>query len=134
MTGYSNNQKGILSKLTLATLKDLDFEVDDSQAGTFDGTNVYMDNTVDGCCKPPGSRKQLRQLQSNNKANSKRKPLSVNGRAKAIAHGQNVMKSKALSPWVPRENNGVVYVGDRFISVLIEEDGEVYEVGVSTKD
>mmetsp|Transcript_6358 Transcript_6358/g.10053 ORF Transcript_6358/g.10053 Transcript_6358/m.10053 type:complete len:366 (-) Transcript_6358:184-1281(-) len=127
MTGYLSNTN-VISKLTIATLADIGYSVDYTQAEPYDGYS--MNNNVSGCCKPPGTRKQLRQLQSTNS----RKPLSPGGKAEANAYGRKILKERDLPPGLERETDGALYVGDMFVSVLVEENGEVYEVDVEAAD
>ena len=133
MTGSIGSTKLLMSNLTLAALDDQGYEVDYSTADMYDGSNTYMDNSVDGCCKPDGwdSRKYLRRLNSNHNNNKSKRHLSEEGRAKAVAHGRKVLETRRLPPGVPREQNGIRYVGDRSISVIIEENGTLHEVGVA---
>ena len=127
MTGYLSNTN-VISKLTIATLADIGYSVDYTQAEPYDGDS--MNNNVSGCCKPSGTRKQLRQLQSINS----RKPLSPGGKAEANAYGRKILKERDLPPGLERETDGALYVGDMFVSVLVEENGEVYEVNVEAAD
>ena len=138
MTGYLSSAIPIISKITIATVEDLGYTVDYTQADLYDGSN--MNNAVSGCCAPSSSRKQLRQLASpnpkkppkqKNKNNNPKKPLSNAGLEKAFTYGKKKLKEKALAPGISRDlPGGATYVGDMVISVLIMEDGEVYEVSV----
>ena len=146
MTGYLSSTIPIISKITIATVEDLGYTVDYTQADSYDGSNV--NNAVSGCCAPSSSRKQLRQLASPNPKkppnqknkkppnprrppNNPKKPLSNAGLEKAFTYGRKKLKEKMLPPGIPRDlPGGASYVGDMIISVLIMEDDEVYEVSV----
>ena len=101
------------------------YTVDYTQADQYDGSN--MNNGISGCCAPSG-RRQLRQ-QGPPLNNPNKKPLSDAGREKAFAYGRKQLKDNALPPGLALPDD-VTYVGDKIISVLIIEDGEVYEVSV----
>ena len=131
MTGSIGSNTLLTSNITLAALQDQGYDVDYSKADAYGPDD--MDNSVDGCCKPLGwdSRKYLRRLNSNHNNNKSKRHLSEEGRAKAVAHGRKVLETRRLPPGVPREQNGIRYVGDRSISVIIEENGTLHEVGVA---
>ena len=118
-----------MSKLTVAALEDMGYSVDYTQASD------YVPPT--SCCRNGGSRalfvrKQFRGGSINNNNVNKKKHLSQQAHSKAVeaglAHLTEVKKSQQ-APLV-REQGDLTYVGDLFTSVLVEEDGEIYEVEV----
>ena len=116
-----------MSKLTVAALEDMGYSVDYTQASDYVPPSA--------CCRNGGGsralfRKQFRGGSINNK--KKKKHLSQQAHSKAVeaglAHLMKV-KSQSTAPLV-REQGDLTYVGDLFTSVLVEEDGEIYEVEV----
>lgn len=61
----------------------------------------------------------------------KRRKLSDSGYAKAFAFGKRILLENRLRMVNVTLPDGVAYVGDKFISVLYLEDGEVYTVEVT---
>ena len=126
MTGFLTGSLP-LSALTIATLEDIGYTVDYSSADAYDGCDTT-------CCGNSGCRRNLLRSSSEENRNLQgmgKPPLSAEGRGKAVAHGRSVLRERQLPPGQAREKDGVKYVGDLFISVLVEEGGFIYEVGVS---
>ena len=109
-----------LSKLTIASLEDLGYTVDYSAADDYDGRNTT-------CCIPDTS-----PIQS---INTLKPPLSTSGRATAIEYGLEVLRSNQRPSKSQFQDimdaNGLVYLGDRFVNVIIEENGYIYDVDVT---
>jgi len=109
-----------LSKLTIASLEDLGYTVDYSAADDYDGRNTT-------CCNPDTS-----PIQS---INTLKPPLSTSGRAKAIQYGLEVLRSNQRPSKSQFQDimdaNGLVYLGDRFVNVIFEENGNIYDVDVT---
>ena len=109
-----------LSKLTIASLEDLGYTVDYSAADDYDGRNTT-------CCNPDTS-----PIQS---INTLKPPLSTSGRAKAIQYGLEVLRSNQRPSKSQFQDimdaNGLVYLGDRFVIVIFEENGNIYDVDVT---
>lgn len=110
------------SKLTVAALEDLGYGVD------------YTSDTIDlgysRCCT--SSRRNIRGLQGDSNRPKHKRPLSAKGREKAVAHGRALLASRALPEGVPREVDGIKYIGDQYVNVIIFEDGLIYDVDVTS--
>lgn len=122
MTGFAENN-GIampLSKLSIATLEDIGYTVNYAAAEEYDGGDtsccIIADNGNLSLSKPS------------------KPPLSQSGMNAAIKYGRKSLSDRTPSPQqLAHINNqkGVVYLGDRFITVLIEENGYIYDVFVT---
>ena len=125
MTGYLNNGSNPMSKLTVAALDDMGYSVDYSQASNYEPPSA--------CCRNGGSRALFRKKLRGN-SNIFKKHLSKNGHSKAVQAGLDHLREiKATAPSV-REQGDLIYVGDLFTSVLVEEDGDIWEVEVFAED
>ena len=147
MTGWINSgTSNPLSKLTIAALKDKGYSnVDMTEA------EEYMPPTA--CCNPPPARQRRNLRRSLNNVHplefdffndnnpgqgqgppQGRPPLSEKGKKEAKAYGLSLLQEARLPPGVPREQNGLTYVGDLWVNVLYEENGYIYDVDVSADD
>jgi len=111
-----------LSKLTIASLEDLGYNVDYSAADEYDGRNTT-------CCNPNTSPISIRSVKT------AKPPLSASGRATAVEYGLEVLRSHqrpSKSQFQDfMDENGLVYLGDQFINVIYEENGNIYDVDVT---
>ena len=61
--------------------------------------------------------------------------MSTSGRATAIEYGLEVLRSNQRPSKSQFQDimdaNGLVYLGDRFVNVIIEENGYIYDVDVT---
>ena len=112
-----------LSRLTIAAVEDLGYKVNYDVANAFDGSNTP-------CCKT-GAAAQSTQ----------NKPtLSDVGRDAAVAYGQNILRERQgqlpddIAPLLEDDDTRVMYVGDKMVSVLIMEDGIIFEVFVTNNE
>jgi len=111
------------SKLTVAALKDQGYEVN------YDAANPDYDGSYTTCCSG------LNILP----ASKPTKPhLSDAGKAYATYYGLRILKSNELPieeiQSITSNNEDVEYVGDKFITILMEEGGNIYDVHVTNTD
>lgn len=115
MTGYLGGGDGPrpISKLTIASLEDIGYQVNYTAAEEYDG----FDTT---CCFPTES-----SLPPPNES------LSEEGLDAAIAFGQQILQESAG----PEQelDDGLIYVGDAMVTVLFEEGGNIYDVHVTSE-
>ena len=191
MTGYVNSGYNPTSMLTIASLQDLGYDVDYTQADIYNGYN--MNNLLPSCCRPDnwesnivaltttvaptspatqaagaeaaqsagttaapqqtGTTASSKSSKSSSYKNKKKKEDCVekytpgNKAGKARCKKQNLswdkannarnramkkLRKKKLGKGEARIKNGVKYVGDMKISMLVEEDGTLFEVEVDS--
>lgn len=113
-----------LSKLTVASLEDLGYEVDYTAADDYDGHDTT-------CCFPDTN---------DNLSSSKpsQPTLSESAKAYATAYGQQVLNERkrpaAQVEDIQEESSDIgMYVGDKIVTILIQEDGYLYNVHVSSE-
>ena len=113
-----------LSRLTIAAAEDLGYKVNYDVANAFDGSNT-------SCCKTGAGAAQSTQ----------NKPtLSDVGRDAAVTYGQNILRERQgqlpddIAPLLEDDDTRVMYVGDKMVSVLIMEDGIIFEVFVTNNE
>lgn len=118
MTGIGNSGSEPLSKLTIASLKDIGYEVNYDSADDYDGSDTT-------CCFP--------SISSPSKPS--KPPLSEIGYATAVDYGRKVLNAKQRPPpsIIDEENDdgSLVYIGDQFIVVLFAENENIYDVVVT---
>ena len=119
MTGYVEGGPPMpISKLTLASVEDLGYTVNYGVADAYNGANTQ-------CCN--GLSIQDDTL------NGPR--LSEEGRAKATAYGEQLLGENALSVSIGEEvPEDLIYVGDKIVSVLYEESGQIFEIIVGNDE
>jgi Leishmanolysin len=135
MTGYLGDTDPIFSRITIATMEDIGYEVDYSQAETYTAANV---NPLCLC-----GRRGLRGTEAalgvtephqlSRGGNSKGK-LSKEGHAAAQAHGRrHLEKMHQIGRTIsPSASDKVRYVGDQFVTVFYKEGDHIYGVHVSS--
>ena len=129
MTGYINtwgSASNPLSQLSIAALSDMGYDVDFSQADS--SYRPYS-----SCCQNGGRRKlakNLRGLQEGEEGIENVKDLSEAGYALAEEYGRMALTEKKATAPKERIQGDLVYVGDLFTSVIVEEEGELFEVEV----
>ena len=114
-----------LSRLTIAAVEDLGYKVNYDVANAFDGSNTP-------CCKNGTGAAQSTQ----------NKPtLSDVGRDAAVAYGQNILRERQgqlpdedAALLLEDDDTRVMYVGNKLVSVLIMEDGIIFEVFVTNNE
>jgi hypothetical protein len=123
MTGYlDSGASNPLSKLSIAVLQDMGYRVDFSQADPY---------TPPRCCSSSRVR-ALSEFSGIGMGEGKfpRPGLSNEGRARAEEYGRLKLREEKANGPTNRQDGDVVFVGDLFTSVLIEEDGHIYQVDV----
>jgi len=140
MTGYVNSVMPF-SNITLQSMKDMGYSVDDTLAEPI---------TLSSMCTC-GKRRNLRgfdadvrNLQGNGVAkglessNGKaigRPDLSEKGRAVAVGYGKALLaQARAERGNAPDLEPGLEFVGDKMIGILYEENGYIYGVDVVADD
>ncbi|KAL7574389.1 hypothetical protein ACA910_008487 [Epithemia clementina (nom. ined.)] len=130
MTGYVSEQNP-LSLLTTAALKDIGYTgINDAPADA-----TFCPVWLTQCSCPPPTRRNLRSLEAESpngnafgNGQAKRPPLSEEARSIANAYGKNALEKAKLPAGVARKSGGLEYVGDKFTTVFIEQDGFIYDV------
>ena len=119
MTGYVNgNPPGNpVSLLTIANLEDIGYKVNYNAADEYDGSDTT-------CCFPGVS---------DGDDNYSPPSPSDNGQAEAVAFGKQLLSDSILVE-TGEESEDLRYVGGDFVSVLYEEDGQAFEVLVSSDE
>jgi len=116
MTGYVEGGPPMpISRLTLASVEDMGYKVNYGVADAYNGANTQ-------CCNGLSIQDDT--------SNGPR--LSEEGRAKATAYGEQLLGENALSVSIGEEvPEDLIYVGDKIVSVLYEESGQIFEVIVN---
>eukprot|EP00977_Amphora_coffeiformis_P025486 scaffold20186_cov239-Amphora_coffeaeformis.AAC.1 len=127
MTGFLSGTTQPFSILTLSTMQDMGYIMDLSLAEPF---------TIDPSCTC--TRRQLRGSGETSKVRHVRavgRPeLSLPARAQAVGYGQALLaQARAVGKTSPPPE-GAMFVGDKVVSVLIEEDGNIFGVDVFADD
>lgn len=129
MTGFFGDDEGKsnpISALTIASMKDIGYEVNETVADDYDG-----DDTT--CC----TSQSLRRTRSIMQSAATRKPLlSEAGEAAAIAYGRSQLRANRLPSYLIDEttqdnNNSLMYFGDKVTVVLIRENDVIHDVIVT---
>jgi hypothetical protein len=134
MTGFLNSgSSNPLSKLSIATLDDLGYQVDYSQA------DEYFPPT--NCCQEGSARKmrtRRRRLGGERGGwkhkHGKHTTLSELGLSEAQQYGQAELRRNGLHKPAKRVNGDITFVGDLFLTVLYEEEESVFEVTVISSE
>jgi hypothetical protein len=130
MTGYVETTKRMpLSRLTIASLKDMGYGVNLNAADEF---NINRLRNCGNYC--PEARRQLRVGRRVNIMAREKGKVSEEGHATILeAAAKEMQKAHAMKPRdLP---DGMIYVADQFITVYIEDtDGEVKEETVTWED
>jgi Leishmanolysin len=133
MTGYlDSGTKAILSRITIGTLDDMGYIVDYSQAEAYSRANLGS-----GCtCRRTlldmmsGETMALGTVRNGNTGPHRR--ISDEAHALAMETGRSMLKKRAQSYRKGKSFQPVnyTYVGDKVVSVLVQDEGEVYGVVV----
>jgi Leishmanolysin len=142
MTGFLGPSTSPLSRITVATLQDLGYQVDYSKADAFGRSDLNPTCT----CPSRRLRKKERSLldmkhgevfslagvASGRSASSRtRRRLSDTAEAMAIEAGLAYLETNAQHVNVTQVNDlGITYVANKVVSVLVLEHGEIYGVAV----
>jgi hypothetical protein len=120
MTGFVEGKPPMpISRLTLASIEDMGYTVNYGAADAYDGLNTQ-------CCKSGGL--SIQDDTSNGPS------LSEEGRAKATAYGEQLLGENALVGISEELPEDLIYVGDKIVSVLYEEAGQIFEVNVGNDE
>jgi hypothetical protein len=154
MTGFSDNSNR-LSRVTVAGLQDLGYSVDYTNTDAY--SCLFMDIScvctcskrglrgaiADGAVRPIGGRgdehDDAEQAAAETRRN-KRRRLSDEGRAEAIAYGKSILetrtkeRSTAGFSLLNNDGDGGIYIGDKVVNVFYMENGEKYDVLVVSDD
>lgn len=115
-----------LSKLTIAAIEDLgylvDYEAADNSgtADEYDGKDTTCGCGCNPCIDPPAETIQPQ--------------LSDGARDAAVAYGLELLSQNKLPASLvdDAKNDGLIYVGDKMVFVIIEENGNIYDVLVTS--
>lgn len=123
MTGFINAPPNPISTLTIASVEDIGYEVNYATADEYNGGDTT-------CC---ASGSPALAPETTNKPE-----LSDAGRAEAIAYGKQLLSQNQRPPPAEgteggHDENGPVYVGDRFVVILYMERENIYDVFVNNK-
>lgn len=143
MTGVTGARTQILSKITIASLQDLGYQVDYSKADPF----VFSDIASICTCRPPPPRTlmdmiqgETRQMGLGSSGRSRERPrrLSDAARAAAMAYGRKVLdeQSMSISKGIAKRQSTatVTYVGDQVVSVFMQDGDGIFDVVVRKGD
>ena len=137
MTGFSTGALE-MSRVTVGGLEDIGYEVD------YGGADAYDASLMDSSCKCSAFKKLTwrnfgsfgrtryvgNHLDSGERKLSMRRKLSEAGRQTAVAYGQQHLKEMRKRKESLPESTKFRYIGDKFVSVLYAEEGEIYAVEV----
>jgi Leishmanolysin len=142
MTGFLGPSTSPLSRITVATLQDLGYQVDYSKADAFGRGDLNQACT----CSARRLRKKERALLDMNHgevfsvasvasgrsaSDRTRRRLSDTAEAMAIEAGLAYLETNAQLGNVTQAGDlGITYVANKIVSVLVLEDGEIYGVAV----
>jgi hypothetical protein len=119
MTGYlSTKYANPISKLTIAALDDLGYEVDYSKAQPYSPTA--------DCCKG-----NLQRMLQDFFEEPTKPELSERGRKTAEDYGRKTLDQIHEEAPDNHDTEDLIYVGDSFLSVMYEENGFVYQIDVT---
>jgi hypothetical protein len=133
---YNNTTVDPISRMTIASLADLGYQVDYSKADSFRKEDLDPSCT---CNNSTGRR----TLEDNAMAGPAatvdtvpRRHLSSTGRQQAITYGKTILAAnKPPSSFVLRDGlyqqDDVVYIGDQVVSVFVMENGSIFDVVVT---
>ena len=121
LTGYlSSTSVNPISKLTIAALDDLGYEVDYSRAQPY--------SPQESCCN--GNLYRSRILQDFFEE-PKKPSISEDGRRLAESYGRKTLNQIHDEAPENHDTEDLIYVGDSFLSVMYEENGYFYQVDVT---
>lgn len=151
MTGFSSGAMPI-SRVTIGSLEDMGYEVDYSAADPFTAADLSPSctctNLEEGATLKldDSSKISSQSLVANQTAimqrpaiqntkqlgKGRRRKLSDTGRTKAFEYGEMLLLERKIKRKniIVQENDSLLYVGDRIVTVLYEEEGELYGVEV----
>lgn len=114
MTGFlgGSGSGSPISRLTVATLQDIGYEVNFDAADAYDGSDTTCCTSTDS---PVTGLRRSKSI------------LSDAGMATAVAYGQQMLEERVLPAGVVVDG----YVGDKMIVVLMEEGDDMYHVVVT---
>jgi Leishmanolysin len=133
MTGIINTTAtSILSRITIATLEDIGYNVDYSTADPYDVANLNP-----SCLCNATQRRLVRDgaSQQHGARSRHKRRLSDESRQDAIEYGQSLLLQRSQTFLIGRtgeddDDDELIYVGDKFVTVFVEENGFIYDVVV----
>jgi Leishmanolysin len=133
----NNGVQNPLSRITIASLEDLGYQVSYTQADAYRSSNLGP-----GCsCRRRDNRGLLRQGTATTTATVStppRRKLSDKMRQYAIEQGREYLASQPSVPattLTKMRRSGVRYVGDQFVTVyVLDANGTIFDVHVSRDD
>jgi hypothetical protein len=141
MTGFSSGAMPI-SRVTIGSMEDMGYEVDYSAADPFTAadlsptcqcSNLEAALQGDDTFKSKNATITTRPAVTGTKqlGGGRRRKLSDVGRTKAFEYGEMLLLERKIKrKSIVQENDSVLYVGDRIVVVLYEEEGHLYGVEV----
>jgi len=144
MTGYATG-KFELSRITIATLEDLGYQVDYSRAQSYNNLatfcsckriadNIFQRTYYDASFTPWTAEPDEEKRQRLQRQRRRRAQSSQEVQEKAIAYGQQYLAAmKKLKDSFPpttvqESTQNTVFVGDQIVSVFYMDQGTVYSV------
>jgi hypothetical protein len=133
MTGVINTTAtSFLSRITIATLEDIGYKVDYSTADPYGGANLNP-----SCLCNETQRRLVRGV-SHESRSRRRRRLSDESRQDAIDYGQSLLLQRSQPFSIGGstgevdggDDDGLIYVGDKFVTVFVEENGVIHDVVV----
>lgn len=139
MTPQLNTASDPLSRISIASLEDLGYQVDYSTADPFGRSNLNpscLCNRREQRSVLDSPHGETRQLGLGSPATKLRRVLSEEMRAYAVEYGRSILqkrKTEEASRVKSSLPKGLVYAGDKVISVLVKDvDGGIYSVIVKS--
>ena len=133
MTGFLFSSSLPLSRITIAALLDMGYDVDFAAADNFTAQDL-------GVCPPCSDRRRTidtayvgtKQLMGNN-ISSSREQLSESMREYATGYGQAILDEEALllGPRLNYERDGIGFAGSTVIAVVVRDGDAVFSVVVT---
>jgi hypothetical protein len=129
MTGVINTTAtSFLSRITIATLEDIGYKVDYSTADPYGVANLNP-----SCICNETQRRLVRGV-SHESRSRRRRRLSDESRQDAIDYGQSLLLQRSqpflIGGSTGEDDDGLIYVGDKFVTVFVEENGVIHDVVV----
>jgi Leishmanolysin len=146
MTGFLGPSTSPLSRITVATLQDLGYQVDYSKADAFGRSDLAASCTCPVRRLRPKDRSVMEMKRGKvfslatatsgrNAIGGSRRRLSETAEAMAIEAGLEYLQTNAqYANDTQVDDLGITYVADKIVSVLVLENGEIYGVTVIQPD
>lgn len=131
MTGYSSSGSSPLSRITVATLKDLGYTVDYSTADTFTASDLDPSCVCRRRTLMDMIHGETRQL-GLRLPGVKRRQLSEEAYNAAMTYGQAILASRKVDALMDMGDISpdIIYVADKVVNVLVADKGGYFDVTV----